>query len=89
VLSQARLAEAAHVSDEWVRRIERGEGTPSLDTVEAIAEALSCTPEELFVSASADGLAVDSFMQAARRMTAEELAWVEEAIRLITNRPRR
>ena len=88
-MSQAQLAEAAHVSDEWVRRIERGEGTPSLDTVEAIAEALGCRPEELFAAPSFDDPAVHALVLAAHRLTPEELVWLEGAVALIMRRPHR
>ncbi|MHB8879551.1 MAG: helix-turn-helix transcriptional regulator [Myxococcaceae bacterium] len=40
-LTQAQLAEAAHVTDETVSRLERGAYEPSLSTVVAVAEALN------------------------------------------------
>ncbi|WP_370867823.1 hypothetical protein [Phenylobacterium sp.] len=72
-----------------MRPIERGDGTPFLDTVEAIALALNCTPEELFASPSPDGPAVESLVLAARRMVPKELAWLKEAVSLMIKRPGR
>jgi transcriptional regulator with XRE-family HTH domain len=39
-LTQPQLADEAGLSEEWIRRIERGSTSPSFDTIEAIARAL-------------------------------------------------
>jgi len=46
--SQVDLAEKAQRSEEWIRRIELGAGSPSFDTIEVIAGALSVAYAELF-----------------------------------------
>lgn len=39
-MTQAELADRAGISEEWLRRIERGAASPSFDTIEALAAAL-------------------------------------------------
>ncbi len=47
-LTQAQLADLSGISEEWVRRIERGEGSPSLDTIEMLAQSLGVAVAALF-----------------------------------------
>ena len=49
-MTQADLGERAQLSEEWIRRIERGEAQPSFQTVEALAGALDCAYGELFAA---------------------------------------
>jgi len=46
-LTQAKLAEKAHLSIDSISRIERGERTPSLETMESISRVLGVEPMEL------------------------------------------
>lgn len=48
------LAAAAHVTPRYIEMIEAGKRTPSLDTLDRIAVALSTRPSAL-LSAEADG----------------------------------
>jgi transcriptional regulator with XRE-family HTH domain len=47
-LTQAELAESAHLSVEHVSRIERNVKAPSLSSIAAISEALEVQPRALF-----------------------------------------
>ena len=46
-LSQARVAKAAGVSVSYVSMLERGQRSPPLETLEALAKALRVSPFEL------------------------------------------
>ncbi|OJX71922.1 MAG: hypothetical protein BGO92_04490 [Magnetospirillum sp. 64-120] len=52
-LSQATLAEQADISIDMVGRIERGQASPSFDTVEAIAAVLSVSATALVAGGDA------------------------------------
>lgn len=54
-MSQESLADAIGVSDTYIRKMEAGERTPSLETVVALAGALNTTPNHLLLSATALG----------------------------------
>lgn len=47
-ISQEQLAVMADVSRTHMGRIERGDKSPTVDTVERIASALNCPPSILF-----------------------------------------
>lgn len=47
-MSQEELAELANLSRPTIGAIERGENSPSVDTVEAIANALGLPLQEMF-----------------------------------------
>lgn len=47
-LSVKEFAEKANVSVSHLRKIEKGEGTPSLKLAVRIAKALDCTLDDLF-----------------------------------------
>ena len=88
-LSQAQLAEAVNLSEEWIRRIERGEASPSLDAIEAISAALGENPSTLLGS-SADGTNLPlALLRSLAALDDRELAWVERAIHLVQERPSR
>lgn len=88
-LSQAQLAEAVGLSEEWIRRIERGEGSPSLDTIEAISAALHERPSSLLGgSYEVAGLPL-TLARALGGLDERELEWIERAVALIRERPRR
>lgn len=88
-LSQAQLAEAVQVSEEWVRRIERAEGSPSFDIIDALAQALKVAPGELFGDIGEDDAALTALMSRARSLSAEEVAWLAQTIALLEQKPKR
>ena len=51
-LSQESLADKVGVSDTYIRKLEAGARTPSLEVIMALAAALSTTPDHLLLSAS-------------------------------------
>ena len=53
-LTQARLAEAADLSDNFIGYVERGEKTPSLDSLERIAKALAVQLHDLICTKPQD-----------------------------------
>lgn len=60
--SQARLAEAVSVSSAFVGEIEVGRKSPSLETLEAFANALDVAPFELLQDASHPTLSTHRMM---------------------------
>jgi transcriptional regulator with XRE-family HTH domain len=81
-LTQVQLADQAQVSEEWVRRIERGEGSPSFDTVEALANSLNVRPDELFAAETPprDGVRL---AQAVAHLSDQEIEWLLDGARLL------
>ena len=51
-MSQEDLAERVGVSDTYIRKLEAGERTPSLETVVGLSAALNTTPDHLLLPAS-------------------------------------
>lgn len=51
-ISQEQLADRAEISRAHMGRIERGDMSPTIDTVERIAAALLCAPHVLFLEES-------------------------------------
>jgi transcriptional regulator with XRE-family HTH domain len=49
-LSQAALAQKAGIDRVTILRIEKGQMSPRMDTVEAIAKALKTTPSKLLAA---------------------------------------
>jgi transcriptional regulator with XRE-family HTH domain len=47
-MTQAQLAEAADLHVQYVSQVERDVRSPSMETIDAIANALGVTPAELF-----------------------------------------
>lgn len=47
-MTQASLAERTTYSPEYMSRLERGIGTPSFETIAALATALGVEPRDLF-----------------------------------------
>jgi transcriptional regulator with XRE-family HTH domain len=81
-LTQVQLADQAQVSEEWVRRIERGEASPSFDTVEALADALDVRPDELFAPEPPPQSGV-RFAQVFAPLSEQEIDWLLEGARLL------
>lgn len=86
-LSQAQLADLINVSDEWIRRIERGEGSPSLDIVEALAQALQEDVSVLFGGKGPGTIVPAPLLQEISRLNEVELDWISAAVALLRNRP--
>ncbi len=83
--SQVDLAEKARLSEEWIRRIERGVGAPSFETIEAIAAALNVGYAELFAEPppqTADG----RLAAALQGLDAEAVSWLIAGARLLRGR---
>lgn len=51
-MTQEDLAEAAEVSETYIRKMEAGDRTPSLEMVMTLAEALNTTPDHLLLPAA-------------------------------------
>ena len=51
-MSQETLADKIGVSDTYIRKLESGERTPSLETTLALAAALNTSPNQLLLPAS-------------------------------------
>jgi transcriptional regulator with XRE-family HTH domain len=84
--TQAQLADAMRVSDEWVRKIERGLNNPSFATIEALATALDVVPAELFVTA--DGGELSVLVERAGKLSPAQVAWLLEAADLAARLPK-
>ena len=59
-ISQESLADKVGVSDTYIRKLEAGARTPSLELVMALAEALNTTPDHLLLSSSGADMAPGS-----------------------------
>lgn len=86
-LSQAQLADLINVSDEWIRRIERGEGSPSLDTVEAFSQALQEDVSVLFGGKGPATMVPAPLLQEISQMNEAEIEWISAAVALLRKRP--
>lgn len=88
-MSQAQLAEAVNLSEEWIRRIERGEASPSLDAIEAISTALGEKPSTLLGTSGDDTNLPLALLRSLATLDDRELAWIEQAVHLVRERPGR
>ena len=86
-MTQAQLAEATELSEEWIRRIERGVGSPSLDAIEVLAKALDCNVAELFSTMTTRDVANVRIGALLDNTPVAELSWVEDLIRVAIRRP--
>lgn len=86
-LSAAALGDAVGISDEWVRRIERGTGKPSLETIEALAENLDTHVATLFTGDDAAGR-FERLRSLTHSLSDEEMSWLLEIGDLILRRPK-
>ena len=51
-LTQEQLAEQAGICQQFLSRLERGKGIPSLETIMALCDAMSVSPERLLTRAA-------------------------------------
>jgi transcriptional regulator with XRE-family HTH domain len=86
-LTQPQLADAAGLSEEWVRRIERGSASPSFDTIEALAHALDAEVTPPIRAKALDGHA--KLAQLLTELSDDEAAWAASTIAQLRARPRR
>ena len=86
-LTQAQLAEAASMSEEWIRRIERGAGSPSFDAIEALAVALGAAPGDLFQDVDAADVRMLRVAGLFARLPEAEQAWLEKLVQAAAARP--
>ena len=86
-LTQIALGEMVGVSEEWVRRIERGEGKPSLDVVEAMARALRVASVELFDRLRSAEL--EAVIVRIEQLQPSELTWLTGLLDQLQARPGR
>lgn len=85
-MTQAQLSEAAGLSEEWIRRIERGAGAPSFDALEALAVALRCSVADLFQDMSPRDEAITRLGALMASAPDEDLRWLEDIIRAVLRR---
>ena len=86
-LTQAQLGEAAGLSEEWLRRIERGAGAPSFDAIEALAGALGCEVGDLFSTMKPHEAAVGRIEALLSSVPDVDLPWLEDLVRVAVRRP--
>lgn len=87
-LTQAVLGDTAGMSEEWVRKMERGDGAPSFQTIETLAQALNVTPLELFATGDRSP-ALDELTAQAKSLEPRELDWLIDLMRQLKGRPGR
>ena len=78
-LSQETLADMVGVSDTYIRKIEAGDRTPSLELIIDLAGALNTTPDHLLLSSSGlDKTAGSSIMELLNDCTPTEFVILYE-----------
>lgn len=85
-MSVADLSDALGISDEWVRRIERGTGKPSLDTIEALSQVFGVSMVMLFAADDGEGR-FERLRSAAASLLDQDLAWLLDLVDLLARRP--
>lgn len=81
-LTQVQLADATGLSEEWVRRIERGDGSPSFEALETFSKVLGVSVADFFDSAPhPEQQRLAGIVQLTRGLSNEDLAWLEGIIR--------
>lgn len=88
-LTQAQLAEQIGRSTDLISRIERGEASPSFDTIEQLSVALAIPPHALFggpVEMDAEARAEIERLLAG--MSPADIRWLAELTRVAVARPR-
>jgi transcriptional regulator with XRE-family HTH domain len=85
-LTQPQLADEAGLSEEWVRRIERGSASPSFETIEALAAALGADLTVPIRAKASDAHARAASLVA--ELTADEVEWLVATIAQLRSRPK-
>jgi transcriptional regulator with XRE-family HTH domain len=85
--SQSELADAADISEEWVRRLERGAKAPSIATLAAISKALGVSIASLFAWHGDEEARFQALLAEAENLTDDQLRWLEAAARLASKMP--
>lgn len=78
-VSQKELAEASEISVKYLSELERGLSSPTLEVLDALAEALSIDPGTLFPGSrqrSVEGLAERQWFIENRGMTVEQVVQI-------------
>ena len=86
-MTQAGLGEATGLSEEWLRKIERGAGAPSFDAIEALAAALGCSAADFFSAMSPRDEASTRIDALLSRVPEADLLWLEDLIRVAVRHP--
>jgi transcriptional regulator with XRE-family HTH domain len=84
-LTQPQLADEAGLSEEWVRRIERGSASPSFETIEALAKALGAVAVPPIRVEETTGHARAAALLAS--LTENEAEWLITTINQLRSRP--
>lgn len=76
-LNQTELSEMVNCSQGTISKIEKGEANPTLELIEALAEALQTTPAALFGLPELQQRAVDAFQSIDPSMREHAIAVLE------------
>lgn len=76
-MTQAQLAEAADLHEQFVSQLERGERSPGIETIDAVATALNVEPWELLRAGAAAASKPAPRQVAAEQIRALLAAWPE------------
>ena len=92
-LTQSALADAIERSKDLVSRIERGSSAPSFETLESLAAALDVPVAALFGAEVGferrEPTPVSDLQRLVDGLSAEEIGWLTELLRVARARPRR
>lgn len=86
--TQAELADRAGISEEWVRRIERGAASPSFASIESIGQALDAEVT-VPLGVVADAEPAEKLAAAVRQLDDQERLWLLDVVALLKARPTR
>ncbi|MBJ7509713.1 helix-turn-helix transcriptional regulator [Brevundimonas sp.] len=88
--TQAQLAECIGRSLDMVSRLERGDATPSLETIALLAQALETHPSHLLggaVMPDEISPAAQQLIQRLKWSSDDDLAWIMKLLDLVERRP--
>jgi transcriptional regulator with XRE-family HTH domain len=89
-LTQEQLAEAAHVTSNYVGVLERGQKLPSLDALDALARALKTSPAELLGQVRVQDEWLDELVSVAQTVPRSRRALALELLHVLAAKePRR